>query len=58
MINILTRTSNRKKSFTELIENLKSQSCSDFNHLVCSDNNETLKYVEELKIKNSYLIDK
>ena len=58
MINILTRTSNREKSFTELIQNLKSQSCSDFNHLVCSDNNETLKYVEELKIKNSYLIDK
>ena len=58
MINILTRTSNRPKEFSNLIDNLKSQNCTLFNHIVVVDNKTSFEYVKNYEIENLHEVEK
>ena len=58
MINILTRTSNRPKEFSNLIDNLESQNCTLFNHIVVVDNKTSFEYVKNHKIQNLHEVEK
>lgn len=58
LINILTRTSNRPNGFKMNVECVKNQTYKNINHIVCTDDENSIKYITELGYKDFIFIDK
>lgn len=58
MINILTRTSNRPNGFRRLLESVRGQTYKNINHIVCTDDLDSVEYIKENGVKEWMLISK
>lgn len=47
LINILTRTSNRPNGFKINVDNIRNQTYKNINHIVCTDDKNSIPYIEE-----------
>jgi hypothetical protein len=58
LINILTRTSGRPIGFKRNVESVRSQTYKNIRHIVCTDDKDSVSYIEEMGITDYVLIDK
>lgn len=58
LINILTRTSNRPNGFKINVENIKNQSYKNINHIVCTDDVNSINYIKENGVENFIFLDR
>jgi len=58
LINIITRTSNRPNSFRRNLNSIRSQTYSNINHIICTDDKDSISYIENSGIKDFHFIDK
>jgi len=58
IINILTRTSNRPNGFKINVENIKNQTYKNINHIVCTDDKDSINYIKENGIEDFIFIDR
>jgi hypothetical protein len=58
LINILTRTSGRPNRFKLNVESVRSQTYKNIRHIICTDDKESISYIEEMGITDYTLIDK
>lgn len=58
LINIITRTSNRPNGFRKNIESIRSQTYENINHIICTDDEDSISYIEELGVKNYHKLEK
>jgi hypothetical protein len=52
LINILTRTSNRPNGFKVNVQNIKNQTYKNINHIVCTDDLNSINYIKENGVEN------
>jgi hypothetical protein len=58
IINILTRTSNRPNGFKKNRESILNQTYKNINHIICTDDKNSIPYIEENGITNYLLVNK
>ena len=58
LINILTRTSNRPNGFKKNVENIRKQTYKNINHIVCTDDKNSIPYIVENGCDDYILIDR
>jgi hypothetical protein len=58
LINILTRTSNRPKGFKINAESVKNQTYDNINHIVCTDDKESIPYIKECGVDTFIFVDR
>lgn len=58
LINILTRTSGRPIGFKRNVESVRSQTYKNIRHIVCTDDKDSVSYIEEMGVTDYILIDK
>lgn len=58
LINIITRTSNRPNGFKKNLESIRNQTYKNINHIICTDDENSVNYIEELGVKDYHLIEK
>lgn len=58
LINILTRTSNRPNGFKINVENIKNQTYDNINHIICTDDESSIKYIEESGFKDFIFLNR
>jgi glycosyltransferase involved in cell wall biosynthesis len=58
LINILTRTSNRPKGFKINRESVINQTYKNINHIVCTDDKNSVSYIKENGVEDFLLVDR
>ena len=58
LINILTRTSNRPKGFRKNRESILTQTYKNINHIVCTDDENSIRYIKENGVNDFLLVDR
>lgn len=58
LINILTRTSNRPNGFKVNVDNIRNQTYKNINHIVCTDDLDSVQYIKKNGIENFIFLDK
>ena len=57
-INVLTRTSNRPNGFKKNVENVRNQTYDNINHIICTDDENSIQYIKECGISDFIFIDR
>jgi glycosyltransferase involved in cell wall biosynthesis len=58
LINIITRTSNRPNNFQKTLSSIRQQTYKNINHIVCTDDVESIHYVINSGIKSFLFLNK
>jgi hypothetical protein len=58
LINILTRTSNRPNGFRKNRESILGQTYKNINHIVCTDDKDSIGYIEENGVTDYLLVNR
>jgi len=58
LINILTRTSNRPNGFRKNRESILGQTYKNINHIVCTDDKDSINYIKENGITDYLLVNR
>ncbi len=58
LINILTRTSNRPNGFSINVDNIRNQTYKNINHIICTDDENSIKYIEKNGINDYIFLDR
>ena len=58
IINIITRTSNRPNGFERTVNSIKNQTYKNVNHIVCTDDLNSIEYIIQCGIENYHIIDR
>ncbi len=58
LINILTRTSNRPLGFKKNVDNIKNQTYKNINHIIGTDDKNSISYIEECGFKDYLFLDR
>jgi glycosyltransferase involved in cell wall biosynthesis len=58
LINILTRTSNRPIGFKKNVDNIRNQTYKNINHIICTDDKNSIQYIEENGFKDYLFLDR
>ncbi len=57
LLNILTRTSNRPNGFKRNVQSIVNQTYKNVNHIVCTDDEQSISYIKENGITDYVFID-
>jgi len=58
LINILTRTSNRPIGFKKNVDNIRNQTYKNINHIICTDDKNSISYILENGFKDYLFLDR
>ena len=58
LINIITRTSGRPNAFKRCVESVKTQTYQNINHIIITDNEDDVKYINDNGYDNCIVVDR